>query len=155
MRRGAHALLYVALFALAACGKDIDDPANFTAGNTPPPTGTSGGSSTTAEPDPDDGDGGQDGSSDDNTPMPTTMPPGDTGPDPTTGPVDPDDGPMPGGCGDGVVSPGEQCDGADLQGFDCSSLGLAGGTLNCDAVTCTFDTSMCMSGGPGGTGGAL
>jgi len=57
-----------------------------------------------------------------------------------------------GGCGDGMVSPGEQCDGGDLQGFDCQSLGLSGGTLACDPVTCTFDTSMCMSGGQG-TGG--
>jgi hypothetical protein len=56
------------------------------------------------------------------------------------------------GCGDGMISPGEQCDGADLQGFDCTSLGLSGGTLSCDPVTCTFDTSMCMS-TTGGTSG--
>jgi hypothetical protein len=47
------------------------------------------------------------------------------------------------GCGDGMLSPGEQCDGMDLQGFDCESLGLGDGTLGCDPVTCTFDTSMC------------
>jgi hypothetical protein len=48
-------------------------------------------------------------------------------------------------CGDGVVTPGEQCDGEDLQGFDCASLGLGGGTLACDPIMCSFDTSMCMS----------
>jgi hypothetical protein len=56
-----------------------------------------------------------------------------------------------GNCGNGSVDPGEQCDGADLQGFDCASLGLAGGVLFCDPVMCTFDTSMCMPGG--GTSG--
>src|SRR5688572_16314030 len=54
--------------------------------------------------------------------------------------------------GAGMVSPGEQCDGANLQGFDCTSLGLGTGSLGCDPVTCTFDTSMCMGGG-GGTSG--
>lgn len=56
------------------------------------------------------------------------------------------------GCGDGVVQPGEQCDGDRLQGFDCASLGLSGGTLDCDPITCTFDTSMCTGNG-GGTSG--
>ena len=54
------------------------------------------------------------------------------------------------GCGNGVVEPGEQCDGMNLQGFDCASLGLGGGILACDPVLCVFDTSMCMPGG--GTG---
>jgi hypothetical protein len=60
-------------------------------------------------------------------------------------------GPMGGVCGDGVVDPGEQCDGANLQGFDCASLGLGGGVLACDPIICVFDTSMCMPGG--GTSG--
>jgi hypothetical protein len=47
-------------------------------------------------------------------------------------------------CGDGAVQPGEQCDGNDLQGFDCASLGLGGGDLQCDPITCSFDTSMCV-----------
>jgi hypothetical protein len=47
------------------------------------------------------------------------------------------------GCGDGEIDAGEQCDGDDLQGFDCASLGLGGGDLFCDPITCTFDTSMC------------
>jgi cysteine-rich repeat protein len=60
-------------------------------------------------------------------------------------------GPGVGNCGDGIIQPGEQCDGADLQGFDCASLGLGGGVLACDPITCTFDTSMCMP--AGGTSG--
>ncbi len=56
------------------------------------------------------------------------------------------------GCGDGTISPGEQCDGEELQGFDCNSLGLNGGVLSCDPITCTFDTSMCTS-TSGGTSG--
>jgi hypothetical protein len=46
-------------------------------------------------------------------------------------------------CGNGTIQPGEQCDGANLQGFDCESLGLSGGVLGCDPFTCTFDTSGC------------
>ena len=56
------------------------------------------------------------------------------------------------GCGDGNIDPGEQCDGNNLQGFTCAALGLGGGMLSCDPVTCTFDTSMCNP-GMGGTGG--
>jgi hypothetical protein len=36
----------------------------------------------------------------------------------------------------------EQCDGADLAGEDCISLGFAGGTLACGQA-CQFDTSGC------------
>jgi hypothetical protein len=49
-------------------------------------------------------------------------------------------------CGDGVINvAGEQCDGADLLGETCMSLGFAGGTLGCTG--CGFDTSGCKSGG--------
>jgi hypothetical protein len=51
-----------------------------------------------------------------------------------------------------MVGMGEQCDGADLQNFDCSTLGLGSGTLACDPMTCTFDTSMCMSTSSGTSG---
>jgi hypothetical protein len=54
-------------------------------------------------------------------------------------------------CGNGSIDDGEQCDGADLQGFTCVDLGMSGGELGCDPVTCTFDASMCTGGG--GTGG--
>ncbi len=51
------------------------------------------------------------------------------------------------GCGNGVVDPGEQCDGADLNGADCSTLGFSGGTLAC-LVTCALDQSACALAGP-------
>jgi hypothetical protein len=51
----------------------------------------------------------------------------------------------PPGCGDGIADPNanEQCDGADLGGADCDSLGYTGGgTLSCTAG-CAYDTSLC------------
>lgn len=51
------------------------------------------------------------------------------------------------GCGNGVVDSGEQCDGADLAGADCSTLGFAGGTLACLAA-CAFDQTGCTLAGP-------
>lgn len=85
---------------------------------------------------------------------PSTTGPSTTGPN-TTGPMTTGDGTTGGGmagCGNGKIDPNEQCDGANLNGFTCESLGNAGGTLACDPVTCTFDTSMCDGGG-GGTSG--
>ena len=45
-------------------------------------------------------------------------------------------------CGDGVVDAGEECDGNNLEGPSCTTQGLSGGTLGCDA-NCTFDLSLC------------
>jgi hypothetical protein len=63
-------------------------------------------------------------------------------------------------CGNGVIDTGEQCDGTNLDGETCASLGYGGGVLACLASTCTYDTSMCNNldsgygaGGTGGTGG--
>ena len=50
------------------------------------------------------------------------------------------------GCGDGVASGIEQCDGADIE-FSCDDLGLGGGTIDCNA-DCTVNTDGCD--GPGG-----
>lgn len=58
---------------------------------------------------------------------------------------------QPAGCGNGAIDPNEQCDGGNLNGFTCDSLGAGTGTLGCDPMTCTFDTSMCDGGG--GTSG--
>jgi len=55
-------------------------------------------------------------------------------------------------CGDGVIDPGEQCDGIDLGGATCQSLGYTGGTLSCKP-SCEFNTSACTSGDGGGGGG--
>lgn len=135
----AMALVLVA----AACGKDVEDPGfTATASATMTATGTStggadtssGGMSSTTQSSMSD-------SADVTTDDPTTV--GTSGPTSDT---------ESGGCGDGMISPGEQCDGADLQGFTCMSLGLNGGTLACDPMMCTFDTSMCMS-TSGGTSG--
>ncbi|MFH0951460.1 MAG: hypothetical protein V1765_03245 [bacterium] len=55
-------------------------------------------------------------------------------------------------CGDNNTDAGESCDGTDLNGSSCTSLGYASGTLTCK-VDCTFNTSQCNSGGGGGGGG--
>jgi len=51
-----------------------------------------------------------------------------------------------GKCGDGVpdVNDGESCDGENLNGKSCQSLGYGGGTLVCKA-DCTFDRSGCTN----------
>ena len=50
------------------------------------------------------------------------------------------------GCGDGVREGHESCDGTDLGGATCATLGLAGGTLGCTAG-CGFDVSQCSGAG--------
>lgn len=55
-------------------------------------------------------------------------------------------------CGNGLVDvAGEQCDGADLGGSSCESLGRSGGTLGC-TTECRFDVSGCASGALPATG---
>lgn len=46
-------------------------------------------------------------------------------------------------CGNGIIDPGEQCDGGNLGGQTCQSLGFGGGTLGC-TNTCLFDTNSCF-----------
>jgi len=50
---------------------------------------------------------------------------------------------------------GEQCDGTDLAGYDCTTItgGFNGGTLTC-SDNCMFDTSACTQGSGGGSGGS-
>jgi hypothetical protein len=52
-------------------------------------------------------------------------------------------------CGDGVLQTarGEQCDGADFGGLNCSRLGLGDGVLSCDSVTCQLVTTQCVRSG--------
>jgi len=45
-------------------------------------------------------------------------------------------------CGNGVVEGGEDCEGIDLNGQTCESLGYGPGTLSCD-IACSFDTYNC------------
>jgi hypothetical protein len=47
------------------------------------------------------------------------------------------------GCGDGIVSTGEQCDGANLNGASCATVGFSSGTLSCSTL-CTFVTDACV-----------
>ncbi len=49
-------------------------------------------------------------------------------------------------CGDGMVGGGEQCDGADLNGADCTTVGFAGGGVLACSAGCGFDTSGCIAG---------
>lgn len=53
-------------------------------------------------------------------------------------------------CGDDSQDAGEECDGTDLAGYNCVTLGMGftGGTLAC-AGDCTFDVSMCDTCGDG------
>jgi len=134
VRKGTLVFLVI---GLAACTQPVDDPANFTAGNSQGNTAASSSS----------GGGGD-------TDSATGVAEGSASATSTTGAADStssasasasasatDTGPPP--CGNGVIDAGEQCDGADLQGFDCASLGLNRGMLACDPVMCTFDTSQC------------
>lgn len=45
-------------------------------------------------------------------------------------------------CGNNQLDSGEQCDGAQLGGADCQSLGYDTGSLSCD-TGCVFNTSQC------------
>src|SRR5262245_40276612 len=54
-------------------------------------------------------------------------------------------------CGDGAVDVGEQCDGSDLAGETCMSLGLGNGTLAC-TMRCQFDATGCEMQGDCGDG---
>jgi len=47
-------------------------------------------------------------------------------------------------CGNGAKETTEDCDGADLGGVTCQSLGFLGGTLACDGA-CRIDTSGCLT----------
>jgi hypothetical protein len=47
-------------------------------------------------------------------------------------------------CGNGILDPGEQCDGINLGGATCSASGFFGGTLTCSS-TCTLNTSKCSN----------
>ncbi len=56
-------------------------------------------------------------------------------------------------CGDGVLDPGEQCDGDELGKKTCSTIpgGFIGGVLGC-LPTCAFDTRHCETRRPCGNG---
>jgi hypothetical protein len=45
------------------------------------------------------------------------------------------------GCGDGIMSSGEECDGTDFGGATCISSGFVSGTLSCSSSCNLFTTS--------------
>ena len=47
-------------------------------------------------------------------------------------------------CGNGVLDSGEQCDGVDLQGQTCASMGFGSGALSCSPL-CTFGSGQCRA----------
>ncbi len=55
--------------------------------------------------------------------------------------------PPPPVCGDGIVDAGEDCDGNNLNGASCTSLGFDSGLLSCN-VNCQFDTGNCVTNPP-------
>ena len=61
---------------------------------------------------------------------------------------------FPGYCGDGFIDINEDCEGNNLNGQTCQTLGFSGGDLYCQA-NCLFDTSHCTSAGGGGGGGGI
>jgi len=54
-------------------------------------------------------------------------------------------GSIPATCGDRIRDLGENCDGSDVGGASCQSLGFSGGFLGC-TPQCTFDSSRCFQG---------
>lgn len=58
-----------------------------------------------------------------------------------TNPGDPNSHPL-ATCGDGRVTPPEECDGTNLRDFTCVGLGYEPGTLTCKS-DCSFDRSGC------------
>lgn len=53
-------------------------------------------------------------------------------------------------CGNGIIEGTELCDGANLNGVNCITLGYNSGTLSCDPLTCVFDLSLCTITDAGG-----
>jgi hypothetical protein len=54
-------------------------------------------------------------------------------------------------CGDSIIDPGEECDGANYGGSSCETFDFETGDLACTG-SCSFDTSDCSEGGGGPSG---
>mgnify|MGYP001583740530 FL=1 len=48
-------------------------------------------------------------------------------------------------CGNGIIDVGEQCDGTNLSGQNCTTQGFTSGTLSCSSTTCQFNTASCTT----------
>ncbi|MEM7159091.1 MAG: proprotein convertase P-domain-containing protein [Myxococcota bacterium] len=151
-------LLTLTLLAVGGCAQGVESN-SFTFGPVDPPAGDTEATANTSGPiDPTTGGNGSQTGDDmgeatdanDDDPVPTSGVDDSTtgGPMATTDePETTDPGPM---CGDGTADPGENCDGDDLGGASCDSIGMDfnGGTLACNA-DCTFDATACTSCGDG------
>lgn len=58
-------------------------------------------------------------------------------------------------CGNDTIESGESCDGSALNSLDCTDFSFASGTLSCNSNCLSFNTSACISGGSGITGGVI
>ena len=142
MLRPALVALVAGVLLACACAQDVDEGKSFMTQGQDGDDGTSAGDDGSQFDMPGDEDSSSSGS--------TTGDTGDTG-DTSDG----DSGSTDGGdeeCGNGQIDMSEQCDGANLNGFDCTQLGYGGGTLGCDPMTCTYDTSNCTPDMGGTTG---
>lgn len=139
-----------------ACAGGDDSPINTGFGSNPymtqPSAGSDPGTSEPATGDPIRPDmgatsgatGGDSATTGSDPTSPATSGPSTTGPA-TTGPST--TGPMI-ACGDGQIEGMEECEGPDLDGQTCETLGFSGGTLTCTAG-CLFDKTGCTSEGCG------
>lgn len=148
MRRYLGLAGFCVLTSTLACGSDL--PSEFDSNASE--AGTTGTGGVPGDLPEETGDGGAEETGDD--PAATGDGDGDSGTgdgDPSTGDGDGDPGlPV---CGNGMIEPGEQCDGGELNGISCTDLGYTGGSLGCDPVTCTYDASACTADGGDGGGG--
>jgi hypothetical protein len=157
MKRVVHLSIGSLISILAlACASGSDDDTGFTGFTTSVPTTTLGDDMNDMEEDPEtgeaegDGDGdtgdgdGDTGDGDGDTgdgDGDTGDGDGDTGDgDGDTGDGDGDPGPD---CGNGVVDPGETCDGNNFNGATCLTLGYDQGALTCTG--CAVDPSTCSN----------
>lgn len=139
MRRAAHllAMLVVGGACVAACAAATTDA---------PAEGGGAGGSTSDGPDAGDTDAG-DAASDAALPDASFDGGDDAGSDASFDAGAPDGGGDAGDagpnlCGNGVIDPGEQCDGSDFGGKTCESLGLGAGTLVCNSF-CSIVAKNC------------
>lgn len=125
--------LLLSLWCVAGCAAGTDDTGASGLSIGAISQGSQAGEETAAPPTTSDGDEGGD------TYAPTTVPPPDDSGLPTSNDVD--TAPM-FQCGDGVLDPNEECDGAELDAQTCDGFGFDGGILQC-SPECAYDTSMC------------
>lgn len=138
-------MLVVLVSCLPACQREVDEGTAFISGSGVAESGESTGSDAGGT-ESGSGGGSSGGSDDESTSdgtNPMDMPSEDGSSTGTTG-----DQP----CGNGMIDMGEQCDLVDLNGFTCEQLGYGSGSLTCDPITCTYDTSGCVP-DMGGTSG--